>query len=160
MRDSIEEQGEMTPEMAAALATAQTLAEVEDIYRPYKPKRKTRAPASRRPAGWSRWRQRLLEQAPADEPAQLAAGYNGEEVPDAEAALAGARDIMAEAFHDDGESARHAAKACTSPTAWWSRRRQRTIPKACIRILRFQRACEKGRGTAFWQWTAASARAF
>jgi len=40
---SIEEQGKMTDEIAAALAAAQTLVEVEDIYRPFKPKRKTRA---------------------------------------------------------------------------------------------------------------------
>ena len=40
---SITEQGAMTPELTAALTKAKTLAEVEDIYRPYKPKRKTRA---------------------------------------------------------------------------------------------------------------------
>ena len=40
---SITEQGAMTPELTAALSKAKTLAEVEDIYRPYKPKRKTRA---------------------------------------------------------------------------------------------------------------------
>ena len=40
---SITEQGAMTPELTAALSKAKTLAEVEDLYRPYKPKRKTRA---------------------------------------------------------------------------------------------------------------------
>ena len=43
VHNSITEQGAMTPEIAAALEKAKTLAEVEDIYRPYKPKRKTRA---------------------------------------------------------------------------------------------------------------------
>ena len=38
---SISEQGALTPELSQALAAAKTLAEVEDIYRPYKPKRKT-----------------------------------------------------------------------------------------------------------------------
>ena len=45
----------MTPEIAAALEKAKTLAEVEDIYRPYKPKRKTRASIARA-RGWSRLR--------------------------------------------------------------------------------------------------------
>ena len=44
---SITEQGAMTPELTAALSKAKTLAEVEDIYRPYKPKRKTRASIAR-----------------------------------------------------------------------------------------------------------------
>lgn len=52
---SITEQGVMTPELTAALQNAKTLAEVEDIYRPYKPKRKTARALPRR-AGYSRWR--------------------------------------------------------------------------------------------------------
>ena len=94
VRAAIEEQGKWTPELAGKLAAAQTLAEVEDLYRPYRPKRKTRASVA----------QRLLQQAPADDPAQLAAGYTGEEVPDAQAALAGARDIIAEAVSDDADA--------------------------------------------------------
>ena len=43
VKNSIEEQGKLTPELAAAIDNAQTLAEVEDLYRPYKPKRRTRA---------------------------------------------------------------------------------------------------------------------
>ena len=44
---SIEEQGMLTEELAAAISAAQTLAEAEDIYRPYRPKRKTRASVAR-----------------------------------------------------------------------------------------------------------------
>jgi len=47
VKASIEEQGKWSAELAAALDKAETLAEVEDIYRPYKPKRKTRASVAR-----------------------------------------------------------------------------------------------------------------
>ncbi|MEG0753597.1 MAG: Tex-like N-terminal domain-containing protein, partial [Angelakisella sp.] len=47
VRSSIEEQGKLTEELAAAIAAAKTLAEVEDLYRPYKQKRKTRASMAR-----------------------------------------------------------------------------------------------------------------
>ena len=103
VRAAIEEQGKWTPELAGKLAAAQTLAEVEDLYRPYRPKRKTRASVAKA-RGLEPLAQRLLQQAPADDPAQLAAGYTGEEVPDARAALAGARDIIAEAVSDDADA--------------------------------------------------------
>ena len=99
VHNSITEQGAMTPEIAAALEKAKTLAEVEDIYRPYKPKRKTRASIARA-RGLEPLAARLLEQRPEDEPALLARQYITEEVPDTEAALAGARDILAEGFSD------------------------------------------------------------
>ena len=99
---SIEEQGKMTEEIAAALESARTLAEVEDIYRPYKPKRKTRGSVARS-RGLEPLALRLLEQNPDDDPFALAEGYVDEEkeVPDADAALAGARDVLAEDFSDD-----------------------------------------------------------
>ena len=99
VHNSITEQGAMTPEIAAALEKAKTLAEVEDIYRPYKPKRKTRASIARA-RGLEPLAARLQEQRPEDEPALLARQYITEEVPDTEAALAGARDILAEGFSD------------------------------------------------------------
>ena len=63
VHNSITEQGAMTPEIAAALEKAKTLAEVEDIYRPYKPKRKTRASIARA-RGLEPLAARLLEQYP------------------------------------------------------------------------------------------------
>lgn len=100
---AIEEQGKWTAELAGKLAAARTLAEVEDIYRPYRPKRKTRASMAKA-RGLEPLAQRLLQQAPADDPVQLAQGYTGEELPDAQAALAGARDIIAEAVSDDADA--------------------------------------------------------
>ena len=99
VRNSITEQEKMTDAIAAALDAAKTLAEVEDIYRPYKPKRKTRASVARA-RGLEPLARRLYEQRPADEPGLLAAEYLSDEVPDAEAALAGARDILAEDLSD------------------------------------------------------------
>lgn len=97
---SITEQGAMIPELQAALAAAKTLAEVEDLYRPYKPKRKTRASVAKA-RGLQPLADALLAQDPRLDPLALAAGYLGDEVPDAEAALAGARDIIAEVVSDD-----------------------------------------------------------
>ncbi len=99
---SIEEQGKMSDDIAKALDKALTLAEVEDIYRPYKPKRKTRASVARA-RGLEPLALRILEQNTGDDPLVLAQEYVNEEqeVPDAEAALAGARDILAENFSDD-----------------------------------------------------------
>lgn len=101
---SIEEQGKMTEEIAGALEKAATLAEVEDIYRPYKPKRKTRGSVARA-RGLEPLALRLLEQDPQDDPMALAEEYVDEEkeVPNAEAALAGARDVLAEDFSDDAK---------------------------------------------------------
>ena len=97
---SITEQGAMTPELTAALSKAKTLAEVEDLYRPYKPKRKPRASIAKA-RGLQPLADALLKQDAAFDPNAAAADYINEEVPDAAAALAGAKDIIAEAVSDD-----------------------------------------------------------
>ena len=97
---SITEQGAMTPELTAALTKAKTLAEVEDIYRPYKPKRKTRASIAKA-RGLQPLADAILKQDAAFDPEKAAADYRNDEVPDAAAALAGAQDIIAEAVSDD-----------------------------------------------------------
>ena len=97
---SISEQGKLTEDITAALEKAATLAEVEDIYRPYKPKRKTRASVARA-RGLAPLADAILAQDPAFDPEAAAAQYIGEEVPDVQAALAGARDILAETISDD-----------------------------------------------------------
>ncbi|MGN0984161.1 MAG: Tex family protein [Gemmiger sp.] len=97
---SITEQGAMTPELTAALAAAKTLAEVEDLYRPYKPKRKTRASIAKA-RGLQPLADAIFAQDAALDPEQAAAAYRNEEVPDVAAALAGAQDIIAEQISDD-----------------------------------------------------------
>lgn len=101
---SIESQGAMTPEISAALAAATTLAAVEDIYRPYKPKRKTRASIAKE-KGLSPLAELLLAQEGKTPAREAAAAYINEEkgVASAEDALAGALDIIAEQISDDAK---------------------------------------------------------
>ncbi|MDL2253173.1 RNA-binding transcriptional accessory protein [Ruminococcaceae bacterium OttesenSCG-928-I18] len=102
VRASVEEQDKLTEELAAALENAATLAEVEDLYRPYKPKRKTRGSVARA-RGLAPLAEALLAQNTGEDPLVLAKAYvhSEKEVPDAESALAGARDVLAEDFSDD-----------------------------------------------------------
>ncbi len=100
---SLAEQEALTDELRAALAAAATLAELEDIYRPFRPKRRTRATIARE-RGLEGLAQALLLQQPFKGTLEtLAAPYinNEKDVPDAESALAGARDIIAETISDD-----------------------------------------------------------
>jgi len=98
----IEEQGKMTDEIRAALGRALTMAEVEDIYRPYKPKRRTRATIAKEkglePLALLIWEQDLREA-----PVVLAENYVDAEkgVETDDAALQGAMDIIAEIISDD-----------------------------------------------------------
>ncbi len=102
---SIEEQGKLTEELSAAIAAAATLAEVEDLYRPYKQKRRTRA-AIAREKGLEPLARLLFAQAPdCPAPEKAAQAYVNPElgVETVEEALAGARDIIAEDISDDAE---------------------------------------------------------
>ncbi len=96
----IEEQGKLTAELAAAIEAATTLQVVEDLYLPYKPKRRTRATIARE-RGLEPLAELLWEQKDSRPLEVLAADFLSEEVPDAEAALAGARDIVAERMAED-----------------------------------------------------------
>ncbi len=106
VRSLIEGQGVMTPEIDAAITQAVTLTEVDDIYRPYRPKRKTRASVARE-RGLEPLAQLLLKQNSTYTPdLEMAAdAYISEEngVPDRDAALQGARDIIAEIVSDNAD---------------------------------------------------------
>ena len=99
---TITEQGKWTDELAAALANAMTLTEVEDIYRPYKPKRKTRASVAIA-RGLEPLADILQMQSKAYKIEEEAEKYITEEVPSVEAAIAGAKDIIAERISDSAE---------------------------------------------------------
>ena len=96
---SITEQGKMTDALGGAIAKAVTKAELEDIYLPYKPKRRTKAMIARE-NGLQGLVDGILADRAAD-PAALAAGYVTEAVPDVKSALDGARDIVAEGLAED-----------------------------------------------------------
>ncbi|TWI28156.1 Tex family protein [Mesorhizobium tianshanense] len=98
---SIREQGKLTEELETKIAEAATKAELEDIYLPYKPKRRTKAEIAR-----ERGLGPLAEAILADRaavPGKLALAYVGEEVADAKAALEGARDIVSERFAENAD---------------------------------------------------------
>ena len=97
---SIEEQGAMTEEIAAALSNAKTLTEIEDIYRPYRPKRKTRASVAKA-KGLEPLAAKIYEQIQGLAPLEYANEFLNDEVPDCEAAIQGAKDIIAEMISDD-----------------------------------------------------------
>ena len=99
---AIAEQGKMTDEIAAALAAAATLTEAEDIYRPYKQKKKTRAGVAIE-RGLQPLAEAILAQDKALDVRAEAAKYIDEEkgVSTAEDAIAGAKDIIAEIVSDD-----------------------------------------------------------
>lgn len=102
--DAITAQDKMTDEIAAAISKAVTLVEVEDIYRPFKPKRKTRASVARE-RGLETLSALVAMQDPKTDPQAEAAKFIDEEkgVPDADSALQGAMDIIAEDVSDDAE---------------------------------------------------------
>ena len=105
VKKSIEEQGKLTGELARAIDAAATLAEVEDLYRPYKQKRRTRATVARE-KGLAPLAELLFAQGrDCPDPLTEAAGYIDPEkgVETAEDALAGAGDIVAEMLSDDAE---------------------------------------------------------
>ena len=112
---SIASQEKLTPEIEAAIAAAKTITEVEDIYRPFKPHRKTRASVARE-KGLEPLAALLFEQRPEYEKdiAALAAEYVDAEkgVKDAAEALDGACDIIAEDVSDNAEY-RKAIRALT-----------------------------------------------
>ena len=98
---SIEEQGKLTPELRQRLLAATSLTELEDLYQPYRPKRRTRASMARE-KGLQPLADLILEQPRSGEGTETTArAFLSEEVPDVEEALAGARDIVAQAISDD-----------------------------------------------------------
>lgn len=99
--NSIREQGKLDDALEARIAQAVTKSELEDLYLPFKPKRRTRAEIARE-KGLGPLAEALL----ADRsliPAEVALGYLNEQVADAKAALEGARDILMEGFAENAE---------------------------------------------------------
>ncbi|MBP0622801.1 Tex family protein [Cupriavidus consociatus] len=104
---SIQEQGKLTPELQAAIEAAETKQALEDLYLPYKPKRRTRAQIARE-CGLEPLALALLADPTLDPQAEAAKYVNGNPtadggVPDVKAALDGARDILSEQFGETAE---------------------------------------------------------
>ncbi|MBQ2425531.1 MAG: RNA-binding transcriptional accessory protein, partial [Lachnospiraceae bacterium] len=101
---SIEEQGKLTEELKAQILKAETLVVVEDLYRPYRPKRRTRATIAKE-KGLEPLAAIITLQRAAQPLLEIAADYISEEkeVKTAQEALAGAKDIIAESISDEAD---------------------------------------------------------
>ena len=99
---AIESQEKMTPELKKQIEEAQTMVAVEDLYRPYRPKRRTRAMIARE-RGLEPLAQIIASQLVKQPLAEVAAAYITEDVPDVQAALSGASDILAEQISDEAD---------------------------------------------------------
>jgi protein Tex len=99
--NSIKEQGKLTDSLEIALSRAVTKSEIEDIYLPYKPKRRTRAMIARE-NGLAPLLEAILSNRSAH-PEGLAAGFINDSVADTKSALEGARDILAETLSENAD---------------------------------------------------------
>ena len=101
--ESIQQQGKLNPELQAEIVKADTKQRLEDLYAPFKPKRRTRAQIARE-AGLEPLADAILQRDTAD-PAELAGSYLNAEagINDVKAALDGARDILAERFAENAD---------------------------------------------------------
>jgi uncharacterized protein len=103
--NSIDEQGKLTPELRARIEAVRQKTELEDLYLPYKPKRRTRATMARE-RGLEPLAGLIAEQAPDGEPEAAAKPFvdPSKDVPDVAAALQGAADILAEQLSEDADA--------------------------------------------------------
>ncbi|MDX9811982.1 MAG: Tex family protein [Bacteroidales bacterium] len=101
---SVEEQEKMTPELLSRLEAALTMAELEDLYLPYRPRRRTRATIARE-KGLEPLADFVMKQGNED-PFRKAAAFINDEVKTADEALAGAQDIIAEWVSEDEKARR------------------------------------------------------
>lgn len=110
---TIEEQGKLTDELFISIGTAKTLAEVEDLYRPYKQKKRTRAIIAKE-KGLEPLAKIIMEQKETKDIFEIAKEYISEEkkVESAEDAIAGAKDIIAEDISDNAKYRKYIKGAC------------------------------------------------
>lgn len=97
---SIEEQGKLTDQLRAAIEAAETMTALEDLYAPYRPKRRTRAMVARE-RGLEPLAEMILSQSLEGSPEEAATQFLNDDVPTVEDALQGARDIVAETISDN-----------------------------------------------------------
>jgi len=138
---SIGEQAKLTPELEAQIRAAETLTTLEDLYQPYRPKRRTRASIARE-RGLQPLADLLLAQPrKGDRPEVAARAFLNDAVPTVEDALAGARDIAAETISDHAEVRRQT--------------REKAMRFATLAVTRIEgSADEKGVYTLYYDFAA------
>jgi uncharacterized protein len=123
---SIEEQGKLTDELRSSIAAAETLTAIEDLYAPYKPKRRTRAMIARE-KGLQELADQILQQPrTASTLEQMVKPFLSEAVPCAEEAWQGARDIVAETISEHAEVRREMREKALA----WGELRCEKVPDA------------------------------
>lgn len=123
---SIEEQGKLTPELHQKILAAASMTALEDLYQPYKPKRRTRASIAR-DRGLQGLADMILDQPyPTPGLRELAAPFLSDQVPTVEAAWAGARDIVAETISDRAD----VRQATRAKALQWATLRSEKIDEA------------------------------
>ena len=143
---SLQERDLLTPELQAKLDAAESLAVLEDVYAPFRPKRRTRASVARE-HGLEPLADLLLRQDPSTDPVAAAKNFISEAVPDQEAALQGARDIIAERMSDDAD-----ARARIRRLFW-----QRGVLRSELRTSADQRTAARFRDYFHWSEPIATA---
>jgi uncharacterized protein len=113
--DTISEQGMLTPELEGKIRSSWSLTELEDLYLPYKPKRKTRG-SKARDKGLEPLARMIMAQRDGD-PETMASRFVNEEVPGTDEALQGARDIIAEWINED-QRVRNVLRGLFRREAW------------------------------------------
>ena len=106
IENALQEQGNLTEELSIKLSAASTLAELEDLYRPFRPKRRTRATIAKEKGLEPLALQLLMQNEKKKTAEEIAEAFvnPGRGVENAEEALQGARDILAEQFSDDADA--------------------------------------------------------
>ncbi|HWP46252.1 MAG TPA: Tex family protein [Candidatus Limnocylindrales bacterium] len=130
----IQEQGKLTPELKEAIEKAEKLQEVEDLYLPYKPKRRTRATIAKE-KGLEPLAQLILQQElETGTPEVVAESFVNPEkgVPDSEEALKGAMDIVAEIISDDAEVRKQVRAITKSKGVLRSTRKEKVEPEDSV----------------------------
>ncbi len=151
---SLREREKLTDQLEESILLAATLAEIEDIYLPFRPKRRTRA-AIAREKGLEQLALALFEQDPAVDPMELAQGFISpeKEVVSAEDALSGARDIIAEWVNENPDSrlklrAFFSPKECCGPGSSPARKRRGFNIET---ITRRRSPSRERRRTGYWR---------
>ena len=151
---TIEEAGKLTPELKKRIEDCINATELEDIYLPYKPKRKTKASLAIE-KGLEPLAKLLFEQGP-ENPEAAAVKFINEQVKDTAEALQGARDIMAE-WVAENEQARNIVRKLFTEEATVS---SRVLTTNTGIILNSKNHWRKVRHTVYWQFAEAKRKVF
>ena len=156
---AIEAQGKLTPELAEKIQRAGTLVEAEDLYLPYRPKRKTRASMAIA-RGLEPLARTLMAQDAGVQPEREAVAFISpeKEVPDAAAAIQGAKDILAEEMANDATCANRCAGSPCCPARSVPTQRTRTQKRPTGTTTTIRSRWKRSPAIGCWRWIVANGK--